>query len=425
MLNEVYNYIVNTLETNQFAQGGFMISILLALGNILKSVPIKLWERFKRLIIYNVHIEEVDILFIYFELWLSAHHNKTYRNVEASIHLDKNQDITNRDIISEEVIDIFSEKVHYKQFNDSFYIKRGLFWIRIYKGREKLENANSLKNAFYNKFSISGLFAKKEITKLIQEVHEYAKNVMIDARKKSVVVKTSTDYGYWIDETVVEPKDIDNIILDCKQDIIDDLDNFIKNRKWYEERNIIYKRGYMFSGDAGCGKTSITLSLAKHYNKCINFLQLNGIDDGSIRKLFRELTPNSILVIEDVDSAYNKRNNGKDINFSFSTILNCLDGVFSKENIIVIFTTNHPEKLDKALIRAGRIDKHYKFKRPSYKYVNEYLTKFFGVGEYINEQDNYQANLPMVDIQDICLVNSSDHTKALESILEADRNTKL
>ncbi|CAN0389181.1 unnamed protein product, partial [Ectocarpus sp. 13 AM-2016] len=38
-------------------------------------------------------------------------------------------------------------------------------------------------------------------------------------------------------------------------------------------------------------------------------------------------------------------------------LLNVLDGVVDTPGRIVIMTTNHPESLDAALIRPGRIDK--------------------------------------------------------------------
>ena len=43
---------------------------------------------------------------------------------------------------------------------------------------------------------------------------------------------------------------------------------------------------------------------------------------------------------------------------SLSTLLNCLDGYAMHEGTIIIMTSNHPEVLDPALIRPGRIDTH-------------------------------------------------------------------
>lgn len=41
---------------------------------------------------------------------------------------------------------------------------------------------------------------------------------------------------------------------------------------------------------------------------------------------------------------------------SLSGLLNIIDGVASHEGRVLIMTTNHPEKLDEALIRPGRVD---------------------------------------------------------------------
>ena len=80
-----------------------------------------------------------------------------------------------------------------------------------------------------------------------------------------------------------------------------------------------------------------------------------------------------------IDAVFNKDREKEDdsIKFNFSTLLNCLDGAFSKEGIITIFTTNHPERLDPALIRAGRMDYEFKISNPSVQKIEEYLDVFF------------------------------------------------
>ena len=47
----------------------------------------------------------------------------------------------------------------------------------------------------------------------------------------------------------------------------------------------------------------------------------------------------------------------QDDKLDLAGLLNVLDGVVDSPNRIVIMTTNHPEKLDPALIRPGRINK--------------------------------------------------------------------
>ena len=62
---------------------------------------------------------------------------------------------------------------------------------------------------------------------------------------------------------------------------------------------------------------------------------------------------------------------------SFSCILNFLDGLFSKEDLVTIITTNHLDKLDKAIIRPMRIDKIIKFTYCSKYQFNTIFEKFF------------------------------------------------
>lgn len=69
------------------------------------------------------------------------------------------------------------------------------------------------------------------------------------------------------------------------------------------------------------------------------------------------LPKKSVLVVEDIDCLFNKRNTTKDsASFNFSTLLNILDGVLTCNGLISFVTTNHPEQLDHALVRQGRMD---------------------------------------------------------------------
>jgi hypothetical protein len=422
--------VTKALSSNQFLQGGAVLAILVGLGNALKSVPMMVWNRIERLLIYRVNIEELDDLFYYFEVWLSDNHKKKYRNVEASIKLKKDftsvvgMSSSDEEFLEELKLETYDkEKIYYKQFDDVFYIRRGLLWIRIEKDRQRLENAGNLSNAFYNKFLVSG-FSKRVVSKLIEEVLEYNKKLNSIKKRTSIDVKSSSEYGDWVKESVLEPKPLSSIYLEGKHVILDDVHNFLDSEEWYKKNHIIYKRGYLLTGPPGNGKTSFIMSLAKELKRTINFLNLNNVGDKAIRDLFRNLKSNSILVIEDIDAAFSSRDNEKSIRFSFSTLLNCLDGVFSKENIIVIFTSNHPEKLDAALIREGRVDRKFEFKNPSVDVISSYLSDQFGepidFSDYIDE---YSQKLPMVGVQNTVFSNRGKTVlEVANAIYEKDRD---
>ena len=72
---------------------------------------------------------------------------------------------------------------------------------------------------------------------------------------------------------------------------------------------------------------------------------------------FKNIPKKTILLIEDVDCMFEKRNATQDNPLiTFSSLLNILDGVLYKHGLIIVITTNHPERLDRSIMRMGRID---------------------------------------------------------------------
>lgn len=157
------------------------------------------------------------------------------------------------------------------------------------------------------------------------------------------------------------------------------LNNYRNNRELYEELGIAYKGGIMLSGIAGCGKTSTIISIGTYLNKDIYYLDLGKIKTNHELKLCVDfIKTNSqkggIIIFEDIDCMTDivksrESENSEPIKnasmsisetdvLSLSFLLNIIDGTMAPEDIIFIMTTNHVEKLDKALVRPGRIDIH-------------------------------------------------------------------
>jgi chaperone BCS1 len=74
-------------------------------------------------------------------------------------------------------------------------------------------------------------------------------------------------------------------------------------------------------------------------------------------------TTKSISINEDEETVIK---NIPDNDITLSSLLNVLDGILESNNIIYIITTNYPEKIDKALIRPGRINFTIDFKKANY-----------------------------------------------------------
>jgi AAA+ superfamily predicted ATPase len=158
----------------------------------------------------------------------------------------------------------------------------------------------------------------------------------------------------------------DNLILrgNLKQEILEDLKQFFASRETYEIHDIPWKRGLLFIGPPGNGKTHAVKALINALEQpCLyikSFHHKYITDEENIHTVFDQARKSApcILVLEDLDSLLN------DTNRSF--FLNELDGFAANIGVILIATTNHPERLDPAILdRPSRFDRKYPFDLPA------------------------------------------------------------
>ncbi|KAI7877404.1 hypothetical protein K492DRAFT_134065 [Lichtheimia hyalospora FSU 10163] len=179
---------------------------------------------------------------------------------------------------------------------------------------------------------------------------------------------------------------LESVILDAgiKERIVDDVKAFIGNGKWYNERGIPYRRGYLLYGPPGSGKSSFIQALAGEleYNICILNLSERGLTDDRLNHLLSNVPERSIMLLEDIDAAFTKRkqsdNQGYQSMITFSGLLNALDGVASAEERIIFLTTNHVENLDPALIRPGRVDLKEFLGNATESQIRNMFRRFYG-----------------------------------------------
>ena len=164
---------------------------------------------------------------------------------------------------------------------------------------------------------------------------------------------------------------IDSVYLPIKykQDIINDLTNFLKpeTKKRYNKLGITYKRIYLLEGIPGSGKTSLIAGLASQFNfniAIVSFVpKMTDVDLIMSLRTLKEFDANdansrkTFLVFEDIDCIFKERkaNDESRNTITFSGLLNALDGITTNE-IVCFITTNFKVRLDNALIRPGRVD---------------------------------------------------------------------
>lgn len=157
----------------------------------------------------------------------------------------------------------------------------------------------------------------------------------------------------------------DNLILDdaFKTELQKDFGQFFQSRETYERYGIPWKRGAVFIGPPGNGKTHTVKALINQLGKpCIyvrSFKADYGTEQEKMAEVFARarMTAPCVIVLEDLDAMIN------DDNRAF--FLNELDGFEVNTGVSVIATTNHADKLDPAILeRPSRFDRKYYFNLP-------------------------------------------------------------
>lgn len=171
-------------------------------------------------------------------------------------------------------------------------------------------------------------------------------------------------HGCWDRKMTVKARSMDSVIIPKhhKDRIVKDLDRFFakETAEWYEEHGLPYKRSLLFHGLPGTGKTSLITALAAKYERNVCFLQPQhpNFTDDLFKSCMEKIPSRAIVILEDVDSLFEGRlkTAGSACPLTFSGLLNALDGITYESGCIFVMTTNHVDRLDPALIRAGRCD---------------------------------------------------------------------
>ena len=166
----------------------------------------------------------------------------------------------------------------------------------------------------------------------------------------------------------------DDLILKgtLKDAIRSDFQQFLDARPRYESLNVAWRRGAIFIGPPGNGKTHCVRALVKElqipslYVQSLKHHYYTGED--LLKSVFhraRQLRP-CVLIFEDLDALVD------DDNRSF--FLNQLDGFEKNVGLLVVATTNHPERIDPAIMsRPSRFDRKYHFNLPELDDRTAYL----------------------------------------------------
>lgn len=223
---------------------------------------------------------------------------------------------------------------------------------------------------------------------ILADEEEVAKNFFTAVAEWNSQIRSEIlvfEHGYWSKEPdlfeSIKNADFDNLILagTLKSEIQSDIINFFNRSDLYQKYKLPHKRGLLFIGFPGNGKTHTVKSVVNLMEKpCLYVRNFNsssymGTPEENIQHVFkraRESAP-CILVLEDLDALINQQNR--------SFFLNEIDGFSSNQGILILATSNYPERIDPALLdRPGRFDRKFYFDLPALKERADYIRMWNG-----------------------------------------------
>ena len=247
--------------------------------------------------------------------------------------------------------------------------------------------------------------------------HRYYFDQMVQTKTKgSVQNPLPSTHLVYTKTKFVTTRTFENVFFEQRKQVRDRVKFFLEHRDWYEKKGIPYTLGFMFHGPAGTGKTSSIKAIANAGRRHIINIQLSEIKtkqqlqhlffndeihvfNGVNTEKYTIPVAERLYVIEDIDAMgdvvlsrewkkpvveekkkeddmFGDRKDEKDT-FDLSFLLNLLDGTLEANGRIIAFSSNYPERIDKALIRPGRVDMIVHFKRCSRAVLKEMVDSFY------------------------------------------------
>lgn len=360
---------------NEFASGGLLLMIIGGLSVWLRALPEHVWRWIVSQTTMVITVKDDDAAFAWIKEWfLEQRFLKRIRRVDL--------DTTVR---NERIAMIPAPGKHW-------------FW---YGGRpfevwfSRSQNTHERSGRRVESLTLRTLGRKRSFLECFVEdvVHCHVKRQGVQSYL--YLYDDGWDYveGY-------SPRGLASVILQPgeKEHLLEDVAQFRRSKRRYEQLGVPYHRGYLFYGPPGTGKTSLVSALAAHFGLSIYVINLAEFNDRSLMSAVNQVPANSVLLFEDIDcmrgsqsreglnfgggksgtmTPGTKENTSSSTGVSLPGLLNVVDGFHAPSGVLFVMTTNHVEKLDPALLRPGRIDNKLFLGKASDQQKAELYRRFF------------------------------------------------
>ncbi|XP_003747273.1 paraplegin-like [Galendromus occidentalis] len=199
--------------------------------------------------------------------------------------------------------------------------------------------------------------------------------------------------------------------------------DYLQDAEKYKKLGAKHPKGVLLLGPPGCGKTMLAKAVAAEAQ--VPFLamagsefieMIGGLGASRVRNLFQEARKRApcIIYIDEIDAigrqrSFNQASTSGEEEQTLNQLLSEMDGISTKEGVIMLASTNRGDLLDKALLRPGRFDRHILIDLPNLAERVEIYEKHLGSIMLEKSPSTYSQRLAQLtpgfsgaDIANVC-----------------------
>ena len=239
-----------------------------------------------------------------------------------------------------------------------------------------VKTGNYVPDAKYGSNDMEIYITGKHAKPYFQELSEMTKATINDSVLQHYRVEGNESGSYYTYVSDMRTRNIDTLFYEdgVKENIIYHIKNFIDSEDMYKSRDLIYKTGILLTGEPGTGKTSLVTALATYFKWNLITINMEKFKYINVQELADSITADPtkyIILMEDIDIMLNSEENSKDQEYQENVhkLMQFLDGNISPSGVVIIATTNYPERLDRRVLRDGRFDINIYIDELTYKNI--------------------------------------------------------
>ncbi|KAI1438848.1 P-loop containing nucleoside triphosphate hydrolase protein [Xylaria sp. CBS 124048] len=417
----------------------------------------------------TVHISSTDDIYLHLMTWLSKQPTMiNSRSLTAETMYKTAWEDEDESVVARDHSGVYLNFSNQQARATPQYIpaigQHGFWWkgqyFRLHRKRESIYDESS--------WAGIGTFKDKEDLMIscfwrnpdpIKQLMAHAKEQYYSDHQARTMVKRPTPLSVrrirsnnWQQVANRPVRDMATVVLDQQQklQVLADMNEYLHPATplWYANRGIPLRRGYLFHGPPGTGKTSLSFALAGVFGLDIYVISLlePTLTEEDLSSLFSSLPRRCVVLLEDIDTAglrrpadevrsieqasqidgessteimkattsdikelakvLKKESEDQKKGISLSGLLNAIDGVASHEGRILIMTTNVPESLDDALIRPGRVDLQVQFTYATKEQARELFIRMYEGDQSRSQRQQTQRK---IDSKPVTAANGHHH----------------